>query len=167
MNSLFRYSGQMLFFALAAALTGYFTTRPVYHQVPQGEAQIKLLIAHGGVRIEDCRRLTTKELSKLPSTERRPINCSRERSPVTVQIAIDGKPIYQAELPPSGLSKDGPSKAYEKFLVPAGRHVIEARLRDDVHSQGFDYEDRTEADLKPWQNLAIEFDAEKGGFLFR
>ena len=59
------------------------------------------------------------------------------------------------------------SKTYRKFLVPAGRHVIEARLRDTKRGVGFDYEKRLQAELKPWQNLAIDFNAEQGGFLFR
>lgn len=167
MNRLTGYLGQAVFYALAAVLAGYFATRPVYRQVPADEAQIKLMIKHGGVRVEDCRKLTTQELSKLPTTARRPIDCSRERSPVTVLLSIDGEPIYQAELQPSGLSKDGPSKAYEKFLVPAGRHLVEVRLRDDVRDQDYKYEGRLEADLKPWQSLSVEFDAERGGFLFR
>ena len=45
--------------------------------------------------------------------------------------------------------------------------MIEAKLRDSKRSGGFDYETRVEAELKPWQNLAIDFNAEKGGFLFR
>ena len=45
--------------------------------------------------------------------------------------------------------------------------MIEAQLRDTKRSSGFDYEKRVEADLGPWQNLAIDFNAEKGGFLFR
>lgn len=167
MNRIASYVGQAVFYAVAAAFAGYFSANPTYHQVPEGDAQIKLMIKHGGVRVEDCRKLTTEELSKLPTTARRPIDCSRERSPVVVLLAIDGEPIYQAELEPSGLSKDGPSKAYQKFLVPAGRHVVEARLRDDVRAKDYTYVSRLEADLKPWQNLAVEFDAERGGFLFR
>jgi len=70
-------------------------------------------------------------------------------------------------LPPTGLSGDGVSKAYKKFLVPAGHHVIEAKLRDSKRTDGFDFDQRIEAELKQWQNLAIDFNAEQGGFLFR
>jgi hypothetical protein len=45
--------------------------------------------------------------------------------------------------------------------------VIEAKLRDSKRAEGFDYDKRLVAELKPWQNLAIDFDSEKGGFLFR
>ena len=73
----------------------------------------------------------------------------------------------EAVLQPGGFSGDGQAQTYEKFIVPAGKHVIEARLRDSKRSEGFDYERRFEAELAPWQNLAIDFKAEQGGFLFR
>jgi hypothetical protein len=159
--------GQSAFYAAVAAVIGYFAAHPVYRQVPDGEAQIKLALQHGGARVADCRRLSAEELAKLPTTERRPNTCSRERVPLVVELSVDGRSIYADVLPPTGLSRDGASRAYRKFLVPAGPHVIEAKLRDSKRSSGFDYDNRVEADLKPWQNLAIDFNAEKGGFLFR
>jgi len=167
MPSALSLPGQAVAFAVVAAFVGYFAAHPVYHQVPEGDAQIKLALLHGGARVVDCRRLTAEELAKLPTTERRPNDCSRERVQLVIELSVDGRPIYEDVLPPTGLSRDGASKTYRKFLVPAGRHVIEARLRDSKRSVGFDYEKRLEADLKPWQNLAIDFNAEQGGFLFR
>jgi acetyl esterase/lipase len=162
-----RYAAQALFYAGFAAAIGVFASWPVYYQAPPGSAQIKLSFNHGGARVEECRKLTAEELAKLPSAQRRPVNCSRERLPVVIRLTIDGKPLYDAVLQPSGLSRDGQARAYEKFIVPAGKHVIEARLRDSKRSEGFDYESRFEAELAPWQNLAIDFKAEQGGFLFR
>ncbi len=167
MPSVLKFGGQAVFLAAIAVVVGYFSASPRYHQIPEGQSQIKLAIQHGGARIEDCRKLTTKELSKLPSTERRPITCSRERVALTIELSIDGKVIYADVLPPTGLSGDGVSKAYKKFLVPAGHHVIEAKLRDSKRTDGFDFDQRIEAELKQWQNLAIDFNAEQGGFLFR
>ncbi len=167
MPSVLKFGGQAVFLAAIAVVVGYFSASPRYHQIPEGQSQIKLAIQHGGARIEDCRKLTTKELSKLPSTERRPITCSRERVALTIELSIDGTVIYADVLPPTGLSGDGVSKAYKKFLVPAGHHVIEAKLRDSKRTDGFDFDQRIEAELKQWQNLAIDFNAEQGGFLFR
>ena len=93
--------------------------------------------------------------------------CSRQRLPVTVQLTIDGKSFYEAILEPGGLSGDGPVKVYEKFVVSAGKHLIEARLRDSKRDEGFDYESSREVELTRGQNLAIDFKAEQGGFLFR
>jgi hypothetical protein len=167
MLKLGRFIGQGAFYAASAAVVGYFAAHPVYRQVPEDEAQIKLALRHGGARVADCRRLTAQELAKLPSAERRPNDCSRERVPLAVALSVDGRSIYEDVLEPTGLARDGVSKTYKKFLIPAGRHVIEARLRDSKRSVGFDYEKRLETELKPWQNFAIDFSAERGGFLFR
>ena len=167
MPSAWSFAGQAVVLAAAVAFVGAFAAHPVYRQVPEGDAQIKLALQHAGARVEDCRRLSAEELAKLPTAERRPNTCSRERVPLVIELDVDGRPIYEDVLPPTGLSRDGASRTYRKFLVPAGPHVIEARLRDSKRLSGFDYEKRVEAELKPWQNLAIDFNAEKGGFLFR
>jgi hypothetical protein len=167
MPSLTRYAGQALFYAAFAAAVGAFASWPEYEQLPAGTAQIKLAFNHSGARVEDCRKLTAKELSKLPSNKRKPNDCSRERLPVAIQLTIDGILLYEAVLPPSGLSSDGQARTYKKFIVSAGKHVILARLRDSKRAEGFDYESRFEGELASWQNLAIDFKAEQGGFLFR
>ena len=167
MFSSLRYAGQALFYALFAAAIGGFASWPAYRQAPENTAQIKLAFNHGGARLEDCHKLTSEELAKLPSNKRKPSNCSRERQPILVQLMIDGVPLYEEVLKPSGLSGDGQAQTYKKFVVPAGKHVILARLRDSKRTDGFDYESRFETELAPWQNLAIDFKAEQGGFLFR
>ena len=80
---------------------------------------------------------------------------------------LDGKPLYSAVLPPSGLAGDGPSETYVKFLVPAGHHALEARLRDSKREEGYDYEKVADIDLVPHQSLAVDFKADQGGFLLR
>ena len=92
--------------------------------------------------------------------------CQRERLPVYVELASDGKTIYRASLPPLGLSRDGPSRVYARLPIPAGRHLLTARLRDTARTTGFDYERTETLKLKPGQNLAIDFRADIGGFVF-
>ena len=58
MTKLVSYIGQAVFYALAAAATGYLASFPVYQQFPEDHAQIKLSFAHGAARQVDCRRLT-------------------------------------------------------------------------------------------------------------
>ena len=48
MTDMVRYASQFVFLALVMAFIGYFSSRPVYQQVPDGMAQIKLSFAHGG-----------------------------------------------------------------------------------------------------------------------
>ena len=167
MRHLSNFAGQLLFFAVAALLTGYFASRPAYQQFGSGDALIKLSFAHGAERKEECRRLTSEEIAALPPNERRPNTCSRERVALRVQFAVDGEIVHDAELQPSGLSRDGPARTYRKFTVPAGRHNLMLRLRDNRGLSGFDYETVRDVELLPLQSLAIDFKADRGGFLFR
>ncbi len=66
----------------------------------------------------------------------------------------------------TGLSRDGPARTYRKFIVAAGPHTITARLRDSKRTSGFDYQASRQIELRPFQNLAIDFKADAGGFLF-
>jgi len=167
MPDLLRYAGQFVFLVLVMSFIGYFSNQPSYQQTPDGMAQIKLSFAHGGARKIDCRKLTSSEIAKLPANERRPNNCTRERIPVIVQLILDGELLYDDVLVATGLSKDGPSRTYQKLLVPAGPHSIVARLRDTKRTSGFDYETTHHVVLKPYQNLAVDFKADTGGFSFR
>lgn len=167
MPSLLRYAGQGLFYVLAALLTGYLSVLPTYQQAPPDKAQIKLSFAHGGQRVEDCRRLTPQEIAKLPPLERRPNTCARERIPIYVEFAIDGTLVHAETLTAGGVSGDGPARIYRKFLVPAGDHVLTARLRDSKREGGFDYEMRREVSLSSGRSLAVDFRTEANGFILR
>ncbi len=162
-----RYAGQTAVLAAIAVLIGYFSNRPVYQQFPEGMAQIKLSFAHGAARKVDCRKLTPKEIAALPPGERRPNTCSRERIPLRVQLLLNGDVLYDDLIEAMGLHNDGPARAYEKLIVPAGEHTITARLRDSKRTEGFDYEATHRVTLKSFQNLAIDFKADAGGFQFR
>ena len=70
------------------------------------------------------------------------------------------------EIKASGLSQDRASSIYQKFVVPPGRHVVSARLRDSARTEGFDYARSTEVELRPRQNFVVDFRAETGGFSF-
>jgi hypothetical protein len=167
MPSLPQYIGQAAVFAAVAAGIGFLSALPVYHQVPDDMAQIKLSFRHGGRRVEDCRKLTPEEIAKLPPQERRPNTCDRERLPVAVRIDVDGQTLYEEVLHPTGLSNDGPSETYRKFLVTAGPHTVSAYLRDSGREEGYDFERSVDIDFQPHQSLAVDFKADQGGFLFR
>ncbi len=160
------YVGQVAVYLLLALGIGYFSDRPAYTHFPADMALLKLSFAHGAQK-EECRRRSAEELAKLAPNMRRPAACSRERLPVTVELLLDGKPLYQAVLPPTGFAGDGPSRAYERFAVPAGRHELVARLRDSDRRDGFDYERTATIELAPAQSVAIDFRPEMGGFVFR
>lgn len=161
-----RYVGQGAVYLLLALGIGYFSDRPAHTHFPPDMALIKLSFAHGAQK-EECRRRTEEELAALPPNMRRPMVCSRERLPVEVELLLDGEPLYRAVLPPTGLAGDGPSRTYQRFAVPPGRHELAARLRDTGRVEGFDYERTAVVELGPSESLVIDFRAEMGGFILR
>ena len=167
MTSAVRYLAQAVLYGLVAVLFGYFSANPPYTHFPSDQAMVRLSFAHGADRRGECRRRTPEELGNLAPNMRTPMVCPRERLPVLVELEIDGAPLYAAELPPSGLNKDGPSRAYQSFSVAPGRHVLIARLRDTARSEGFDYEQSVAVDLAAGQHLVVDFRADIGGFVFR
>lgn len=159
--------GQGVFYAVVAVLVGLFTVWPDYRQFPEDKAQIKLSLSHGARRVEECRRLTAKEIAALPPGERRPNDCARERLPIQVQLLVDGELLYDEVVAPGGLAGDGPARLYRKLIVQPGHREIVARLKDSDRASGFDYETRAEVTLRPQQSLAIDFSANTGGFVLR
>jgi hypothetical protein len=134
--------------------------------VAPDQALIKLSFVHGAQRRGDCRRLSPDELAKLAPNMRKSMECPRERLPVVVELELDDELLYAAKLPPTGLSGDGPSRAYERFVVSPGRRVLTIRLRDTARAEGFDHVEQKQVDLAPGQILAVDFDAVRGGFRF-
>lgn len=167
MNGLMRYAGQAVIYGGFAALIGYFAAMPSYTYTRADRGEIKLSFSHGGQKRGGCRQLTAEEIAKLPPNMRVARSCPRERLPVLVEMDVDGAPVYRATLPPSGLSSDGPSRAYRRFSLPPGQHRIALRLRDSERSEGFDFERLFDVGLLARQNLAVDFRAEAGGFVLR
>lgn len=165
-KSSLRILGQGLAYAAFGVMVAYFATSPAYMHSPPEQALIKLSFSHAGARKGECRKLSASELAKLAPNMRRALDCPRERVPVYVELELDGVVLYRAELPPSGIARDGVSNAYARFSVPAGRHRLVARLRDTSRAAGFDYERADEIDLAPGQNFVVDFSASDRGFRF-
>ncbi len=155
--------GQAALYALFALVIGAFSRWPVYHPIGANEALVKVSFSHTGKPVSECRKQTPEELAKLPPNMRAPMVCPRERSPVSVQVDVGGKPALRRVAPPTGLSHDGPSSVYLRLPVPAGEQRIAVRLNDDVRSSGFTYQREETVTLRASQILVIDFDAEKGG----
>ncbi len=161
-----RYAGQVVAYAAVAAFVGYFATRPEFTYLGPDEALLKLSFSHAGQPLKPCRRYTPEELAKLPFRERTATSCERGRWPVTVELDLDGEPLYRGTHPPAGLWDDGPSAAYARFVVPAGRHRIEGRLQDGGAQSGFNYTTSEVVELAPGENFVVDFRATDGGFVF-
>jgi hypothetical protein len=160
------YPLQAVCYAAFIAVVGYFATSPPYVHLPAGEALVKLSFQHAGERKEPCRERTPEELAKLAPNMRAASVCTRERVPVEVEIEMDGKPLFAAVLPPSGLSRDGASTIYRRVAVPAGTHRVVAKMKD-APAPGFGHVAERTIDLKPGRVLVIDFDTKEGGWVFR
>ena len=159
--------GQLAAYAALMAFIGYFSAAPAYTPFDPNKAQIKLSFRHSGPPRVECRRRTPEEIANLPPNMRRSLDCPRERLPVAVELALDGKVLYSAAIVPSGLWKDGPSNSYVTFAVAAGRHQLTAKLRDSRRMEGYDHERSADIVLAPAQVFVIDYRADRGGFSFR
>jgi len=165
MNRAFTWTGQALLYGCFALAIGVFSRWPVYHPLPADQALIKVSFIHHGVRVADCRPYTKEELAKLAPNMRAPMKCERERSPVQIELDVDGKLVYQRTAAPSGLSRDGASTVYHSLHVPAGEHRITVRMKDNKTVEGFTHQREDTITLKPAQVLVIDFNAEQGGII--
>lgn len=150
-------------FAGVAALSDW----PRYKQIPSGDGVIMLSFVHGADRKAMCRSLTPEELAKLAPNMRKAKECPRGRPSLYTELDIQGRTVYQATLPPTGIAGDGPSKVYERFVLPAGQYDVAVRMRDTPATKGFDYEDKERVSLAPGQLLVIDFNADAKHFLFQ
>jgi hypothetical protein len=162
-----RIAGQFLVIAALFVAVAAFSDWPVYRQISRGSAIVMLSFVHGADRKAECRRLTPEEIQKLPPNMRRVQECPRARRPVYVELDLGGKTVFQANLPPTGIAGDGPSKVYERFVVPVGKHDIAVRMRDTPRTDGFDHERKAVVTLVDDQLFVIDFRAESGEFVFR
>lgn len=167
MTSAARYLGQAAWYGVIALVLGAFAVGPAYTHFDEDRALIRLSFSHGASREGDCRRRTAEELAKLPYKERSLYACERRRISVHVELEIDGDMRFRKVVAPGGLAKDGPARVYQRFAVSPGRHVIVARLRDSSRKEGFDYERHADVELRPRQNLVIDFHADQGGFIIQ
>lgn len=167
MMRLLRLAGQFVIIAALFAGVAWLSDRPVYRQIPENSGIMMLTFVHGADRKGECRRLTPEEIAKLPPNMRRVLDCPRVRRSLYVELDIDGRRIYAADLPPTGIAGDGPSRVYQRFVMPAGRYDVAVRMRDTARADGFDHERRGTVDFAPSQMFVIDYRPESGEFIFR
>jgi hypothetical protein len=161
-----RALAQLLLYLPLMALLGYFSTSPTFTHLAPDKALIRMSFSHAGARKEECRQRSAEELAKLPPNMRAAQDCPRERSPVTIELELDGETIFATEVAPAGLRRDGASTVYRRLEVPSGSHRIVARLRDRP-GDAFNYRGEVAVELPPGDALLIDFIPARGGFVFR
>ena len=161
-NKALRYLLQAVNYTVFMALIWYFSTSPSIRILADDEAMITMAFAHAGDFREPCRKLSYEELAKLPPNMRKPEECPRERSPVVIEIKLNGEQLYFRSLDPPGLYQDGGVDVYFSTRVPAGRHHFEIRMNDSVRIDGYNHSHAQEIEIKPAQILLVRFNTEKG-----
>ncbi len=167
MNNPVRLAAQFAVIAALFVAVAAFANWPVYRQIPRDSAVVVLSFVHGADRRGECRRLTPEEIAKLAPNMRRVQDCPRGRRPLYVELDLNGRNVYRANLPPTGIAGDGPSKVYERFVLPAGGYDVAVRMRDTARPEGFDHERKGRVSLTPDQLFMIDFRTESGEFVFR
>lgn len=151
--------------SLAVVLgTAVLSAWPAWQSLPEDYALVRLSFTQSGVR--SCRDRTEQELAALPLNMRQDQICERRRAPVYVEVEIDGDIVFAENLQPGGLSGTGPSRVYQRFELPAGSYNIALRLRDDPALEDFTSFATKHITLGAGQSLAIDHNAEAGGFIF-
>jgi ferredoxin/coenzyme F420-reducing hydrogenase delta subunit len=164
---LVRYAVVGTLVSAAIGLLGFFSHAPAVRLRADTDAIVTLSFSHAGRSRQECRRLSAEEVAKLePNMRRVGGDCPRGRWPVYMQLELDGRMVYAGTRQPAGLWKDGPSTLFARFLVPAGAQRARVALRESGRDRGFDASASAELDLKPGQNLVIEF-KQPGGFTFK
>jgi hypothetical protein len=160
-----RFVAQLALYVPLMAILAYFSTEPRFSAVAPDEALMRVSFIHATQRREACRERSAEELAKLAPNMRAALDCPRERSPLLVELELDGKLVLRREVQPSGLRRDGNAVVYQRFALPAGRHRIVARLRDRAEGD-FNYVREETLELAAGRVLLIDFNAARGGFAF-
>ena len=150
--------GQVALYGLFALAIGVFSHWPPYRHLGEDQALITLSFSHTGQPVSECRPHTAEELAKLPPNMRSPLLCPRERSPIVVELDVDGAPALRQTAKPSGLSKDGAASIYHRLSLSAGTHRVAVRMSDDARRSDFGHVLEQTVTLKPAQILVIDFD---------
>lgn len=164
MNRLLQMPLQIFNYAVFMGLVWYFSIYPPYHQLKENQAMITFTLGHVGKRVKKCRKLSQEELLKLPPNMRKPMDCPRERSPVTMELRMDGKVIFRKTAEPLGLFKDQGVDVYQNIKVPAGKHRLLAWLNDNINVKGPMYKLEQNVSLKPEQHMIVEFNSKTSRF---
>jgi hypothetical protein len=167
MTKALRVCGQFAVIVALFAAVAAFADWPAYRQTPQGTGIVMLSFVHSATRQAECRRLTPQEIARLPPNMRRVQDCPRGRRPLYVELDVGDRVAYRAALPPTGIAGDGPSRVYQRFVLPVGRYDVAVRMRDTARSDGFDHVRSGSIPLGPDQMFVIDFRPEGGGFIFR
>jgi hypothetical protein len=165
MHEFLRYPLQVLNYAVFMLVVWYFSAAPSYTQLQPDQAVVTVAFSHAGKRLEECRQLSQEELAKLPPNMRAPMDCPRERSPVTVQLLLDGELLIDEVAKAPGLYNDLGIDVYRSAKVPVGEHALAVKMNDNARVEGPTHTHEQTVTLDPAQLLVIDFNSDTGSFI--
>lgn len=155
---------QAVNYAVFMAIVWYFSFSPPYRQLAENSAVVTLAFGHASKRVSECSVLTQEELDKLAPNMRKPMDCPRQRSPVTIELRLNGELAAREVLRPPGLYQDQSIDVYRNIKVPKGQHHLSVWMNDDSNVDGPTFEFEKTVKLLPAQRLVLSFDPDKNGF---
>lgn len=161
MDKVARYLGQALLYALFFLPLVYLTHQPTHRHLGEDMAVLKIAIRHAGQIIGECTPISATEQAGQAANMQQVEICPRERSPLQLDLLLDGNTLYRAAVPASGLHSDGVSSMYQRFNVPAGPHHVQLLMNDDVTVDGPTWQLEQDIELQPAQVMVASF---KEGF---
>ncbi len=165
-NKPIRYLLQFFNYTLFMGIIWYFATAPSFTVLEEDQAVITMAFSHAGKLREACRRLSQEELNELAPNMRKLDDCPRERSPVVIEMKLDGEVLYNETLQPPGLYEDGGVDVYFSKQILAGEHEFQIRMDDSVRDKGFNHRLEQIVRIEASRILLVEFDSNRG-FLVR
>lgn len=153
---------QLINYSAFMALIWFFSSAPSVYPIGEDEAMITIAFAHAGQLREPCRMLSQEELNELPPNMRKLDECPRERSPVTIEVVLDGNLIYSESLQPPGLFGDGGVDIFYSVKIPAGDHHLILKMNDSVRIEGFNHRFEQAVRVDPARILLVSFQKRKG-----
>ena len=155
---------QAVNYTVFMAMVWYFSFSPPYRQLAEDKAVVTLAFGHAAKRVAECTVLSQEELNKLAPNMRKPMDCPRQRSPVTVELRVNGELEVQDTFQAPGLYQDQSIDVYRNIKVQHGEHRLSVWMNDDVNVDGPTYQFEQTVKLQPAQRVVVSFDAGKNGF---
>ena len=161
MTNATRYLGQALLYTLFFVPLVFITQQPTHRHLDEDMAVLKVAVRHAGKVIGACAPINATDQSNRPVNMQLAEICPRERSPLQLELVLDGNTLYRASVAASGLHNDGVASMYRRFNVPAGSHHLQLRMNDDVEVDGYTWQLEQDIQLQPAQVMVASF---KEGF---
>lgn len=120
--------------AATAAIAGL--SRVPYPPANPSHAVIRLAWRAPGQRIEYCRRLTPKELERLPVHMRREEVCEERILPYRLQIRVDHSLLLDRSVRAAGARQDRPLYVSDEVEVAPGKHRLTVRFYREGDTAG-------------------------------